>query len=122
MLIYGIAHFFKSKLKLFINSSKYFSLSFDGSLNRDMQKCQMDTNVRFWNKKSQLWKLVTLARNFLYGQMLKTCLMQYLNLFPILDMCHVPCAMDCPSVNWNTLEQVNDHLIKQDHNKTITRP
>ena len=48
IILYGLAPHFKSKLREAINSSIYYSLSFDESLNSVQQKCQMDLNVRFW--------------------------------------------------------------------------
>ena len=50
MILYGLAPHFKSRLREAINSSIYYSLSFDESLNYVEQKCQIDANVRFWNE------------------------------------------------------------------------
>ena len=50
MILYGLAPHFKSRLREAINSSIYYSLSFDESLNSVEQKCQFDVNVRLWNE------------------------------------------------------------------------
>ena len=34
-----------------VNQSPFFSISFDESLNSELQMCQMDVALRFWNKK-----------------------------------------------------------------------
>ena len=47
---YGLALHFKSKLIRAINSSIYYSLSFDENLNSVHQRCQMNLNVIFWNE------------------------------------------------------------------------
>ena len=49
MLLSGIAPHFKSILKKDINTSSFYSVSFDESLNSVIQKCQMDVNIRYWN-------------------------------------------------------------------------
>ena len=50
MILYGLAPHLKSRLREAINSSIYYFLYFDESLNSVEQKCQLDVNVRFWNK------------------------------------------------------------------------
>ena len=46
---YGIYPVFKGKLIDRIKLSQWFSVSFDESLNKEQQKCQMDVNIRYWN-------------------------------------------------------------------------
>ena len=50
MILYGLPTHVKSRPREEINSSIYYSLSFDESLNSLEQKYQMDVNVRFWNE------------------------------------------------------------------------
>ena len=47
MIIYGIYPAFKQKLKSMIDNSPWYSVSFDESLNKNQQKCQMDVNLRY---------------------------------------------------------------------------
>ena len=49
MIIYGLASYFKKELLKKINSSLFYSVSFDESFNSELQKCQMDINVRYWD-------------------------------------------------------------------------
>ena len=51
MIIYGIYPAFKQKLKVMTNVSPCYSVSFDESLNKNQQKCQMDVTLRHWNDK-----------------------------------------------------------------------
>ena len=34
-----------------VNQPPFFSISFEKSLNSELQMCQMDVALRFWNKK-----------------------------------------------------------------------
>ena len=54
MIIYGIAPTFKQKLRNMINTSPWYSVSFDENLNKEQQKCQMDINIRYWNDKRNI--------------------------------------------------------------------
>lgn len=54
MIMYGIYPVFKQTLKRMINGSSWYSLSFDESLNKDQQKCQIDVYIRFWNDKKDI--------------------------------------------------------------------
>ena len=47
IILYGLALHFRSKLREAINSSIYYSTSFDEILNSIQQKCQIDLNVIF---------------------------------------------------------------------------
>ena len=48
-ITYGIAPFFKSLLLQDIQSSPFFSVMFDESLNKMFQEEQMDVQIRYWN-------------------------------------------------------------------------
>ena len=51
-MLYGIAPEFKKMLFCYVNQSPYFSISYDESLNSELQMCQMDVALRFWNEKN----------------------------------------------------------------------
>ena len=51
MIIYVLAPYFKKKLLMKINFSLFYSVSFDESFNSELQKCQMDINVHYWDTK-----------------------------------------------------------------------
>ena len=50
-ILYGIAPELKKMLLHDVNYSSFFSISFDESLNSELQMCQMNTALRFWNEK-----------------------------------------------------------------------
>ena len=45
---------FKKKLKPLINSSEYFSISFNENLNWHMEHCQMDVNIQNWDAEKSI--------------------------------------------------------------------
>ena len=51
MIIYGLAPYLIKQLLKEINSASFYSVSFDDSLNSELQKCQIDVNVRYWDTK-----------------------------------------------------------------------
>ena len=51
MIIYVLAPYFKKELLKKINFSLFYSVSFDESFNSELQKCQMDINVHYWDTK-----------------------------------------------------------------------
>ena len=65
MIIYGIAPAFKQKLRSMITTSPWYSVSFDESLNKEQQKCQMDVNIRYWNDKRNIAETAYLDSQFL---------------------------------------------------------
>ena len=106
IILYGLAPHFKSKLREAINSSIYYSLSFDESLNSVQQKCQMDFNVRFWNESRNIVEIRFYDSKFLERPNAK-------NLFEsIKDASNgfrrenlLQLAMDRPNVNWEVLRK-----------------
>ena len=54
MIIYGLAPYFKIELLKKINSSLFYSVSFNESFNSELQKCQNDINVRYWDTKKNI--------------------------------------------------------------------
>ena len=54
MIICGLAPYFKKELLKKINSSLFYSLSFNESFNSELQKCQIDINVRYWDTKKNI--------------------------------------------------------------------
>ena len=52
-MIYGIASAFKKQLNE-INASPFYTVSFDESLNSQVQKSQMDVGMRYWNNRKKI--------------------------------------------------------------------
>ena len=68
MIIYGICPVFKQTLKGMINNSPWYSASFDESVNKSQQKCQMDVNLRYWNDENNIAETSYLDSKFLLRQ------------------------------------------------------
>ena len=49
-----------------INASDFFSLSFDESLNEEMQNCQMDLAITFLNNSTKLVESLCYGSKFLH--------------------------------------------------------
>ena len=60
-MLYGIAPEFKKQLIYDINASPFYTVSFDESLNSQMQMSHMHVGVRFGIIKRTLLKLTTLT-------------------------------------------------------------
>ena len=120
MILYEIVPYCKSELLKQINSSPFFSLLFDKSLNSMLQKCQMDVNIRFWNNETNI-----LETRYLYSQFLERPNAD--NLFQIIkdstsglnEANLLQLAMDGPDVNWLVLNKLDDMLIANGHEKTV---
>ena len=56
---WGLAPYFKDKLKKDINDWQFLFFSFDESLNQKTYKCHIDAALRCWNEKKKKFKLIT---------------------------------------------------------------
>ena len=120
LIIYGIFPAFKQKIKCTINDFPWFSISFDESLNRNLQKCQMDVNLRYWNNQKRVAETSCIDSQFVLrpnAANLKNVLVESLtgleeSKFPQL-------AMAGPRTNWNLMKKFDKQLIEKGHKKTI---
>ena len=120
MTIYGLAPYFKKELLKKINSSLFYSVSFDESFNSELQKCQMDINVLYWDTK----KNIAVTRYFDSAFLDRSNASNLLDSLqestkPLLGEKFLQLAMDGPNVNWNVLDGLDEQLIKNGHTKTI---
>ena len=120
MVIYGLAPYFKKELLKKINSSLFYSVSFDESFNSELQKCQMDITVHYWDTK----KNIAVTRYF------ESVFLDRPNASNLLDSLQestkplqgekfLQLGMDGPNVNWNVLDGLDEQLIENGHTKTI---
>lgn len=65
LLCFGIAPYFESQLDENLQNCKSYSISFDESLNKDLQKNQMDIHVRFWDHQKDAVATRYLTSEFL---------------------------------------------------------
>ena len=79
---YGIAPEFKQKLIFDINSSPFYSVTFDESMNSELQNYQMDVSTRFWNSDWGLVETHYYDSEFLWhpnAENLLSCLTDFIN-------------------------------------------
>ena len=110
-ILYGIALEFKRVLLYEVKSSPFFTVSFDESLNTDLQVGQMDVAVHFWNDKTGL------SETYFDSQFLRRSTSQNLfhSLYESMSQLEknklLQLAMDGPNVNWNILDLLDDKLV-----------
>ena len=119
-IIYGLAPYFKKELLKKINSSLFYSVSFDESFNSELQKCQMDINVCYWDTK----KNIAVTRYFDSAFLDRPNASNLLDSLqestkPLAGEKSLQLAMDGPNVNWNVLDGLDEQLIENGHTKTI---
>ena len=120
LINYGVAPYFKDTLLREINTSEFFSLSFDESLNKEIQSCQMDVGIRYWNHCTELVETCYYDSQFLHrpnaDELFQSLLLssQKLNPDKFLQL-----TMDGPNVNWKVLEKLDNHRIENDFTKTL---
>ena len=114
MIIYGLFPEFKKKLKSVINSSPWFTISFDES-HKDQQMCQMVINIRYLNgirAESSYFD-----SQFLYRPNALNFTNSLLASIDGLELCkflHLG-----PNTNWNVLNEVDKHLVGKGQNKIM---
>lgn len=108
---YGLGPYFQEELANKIRNSDFFAISFDESLNKVAQKCQMDLIVRFWNDEKLDTRYLTSC--FLDGATavdILTAFLAALNKFgiDIKKMIHI--SMDGPNTNLKFLKDLQVYL------------
>ena len=119
-MIYGIAPVFKKELLFDVNRSPFFTISFDESLNSELQMCQMDVALRFWNEKKGQAETKYYDSQFLSRPNAENLYAGLETSMKGLDKANLlQLAMDGPKVNWNVLSILNDKLESENFSKTI---
>ena len=120
MIVYGLYPALKAKQQTKIHASPWFSVSFDESLNRNQQKCQMDVNIRYWGGEKNVALSVYYDSRFILNPNAVNLTEELLNAIKDLDMgkfLHL--GMDGPNTNWNVLDLINDHQVANGFQKTL---
>ena len=86
MIVYGLYPALKAKQKTKIHASPCFSVSFDESLNRNQQKCQMDVNIRYWGGEKNVALSVYYDSRFILKLNAVNLTEELLNAIKDLDM------------------------------------
>ena len=119
-MLYGIDPEFKKQLIYDINASPFYTVSFDESLNSQVQMSQMDVGVRYWNNRKNIAETHYFDSKFMRQPNADVLLknldesISSLNRRQFLQL-----AMDGPQVNWNVLKLLDDKLVSENLCKTV---
>ena len=104
---FWLAPHFQDILKQKINNSDFFIVSFDESLNKSTQTCQMDLGIRFWNKEMMQVEVRYWNSKFL-GHAKHMDLVEHFNkALEGLDLSKIiQISMDGPNVNWCFFDEI----------------
>ena len=99
--MYLIAPGFKQNLIFAINYSPFYSVTFDESMNSELQICQMDGGIRFWNNDRGLVETRYYDSQFIRRPNAESLLSSLIDSINHLDSDKLlQLAMDGPNVNW----------------------
>ena len=113
-MLYGIAPEFKKQLIYDINASPFYTVSFDESLNSQVQMSQMDVGVRYWNNRKNIAETHYFDSKFMRQPNADVLLknldesISSVNRGQFLQL-----TMDAPQVNWNVLKLLDDKLVPE---------
>lgn len=102
---HGLLPYFRDSLAKDVKSSPFFSISFDESLNKALQKNQMDIQIRYWCPSSNIVKVRYWGFTFQYKTSAEVLTAALLEILKDLDMSKmIQLSMDGPTVNWLILK------------------
>ena len=115
LLCFGIAPYYESQLLEELNESRSYCISFDESMNKDLQQNQMDIHVRYWDRKKNMVVTRYLTSEFLRhcsASDLKDKLMEAIKKLSFPKVQQI--SMDGPNVNLKLLKELKSEM--QDEN------
>ena len=98
---FGLEPYFRNMLIYDVNTSPFFSISLDESLNECFQNCQMDVSLRYFNEKKNQADVRYFDSKFLGHPNAKNLLASLTQ--SIEKLCPnklIQLAMDGPATNW----------------------
>ena len=109
---YGLAPFYKEKLLSEIKKSPYYTIMFDESLNKILQKDQMDVYRRYWYGESNQVKTMYFDTRFFFRPNADTITKNICEVLkPLTKEEMINLGMDSPSTNWTVLRLIQDARI-----------
>ena len=119
MIVHGLYPALKTK-QTKINASPWFTVSFNESLNRHQQNCQMNVNIGCWAGEKNVAQSVYYDSRFLQRPNAVNIKEEILNAIKDLDMgTFLHPGMDEPNTNWNVLDLINSHQVANGFQKTL---
>lgn len=111
-ITYGLGPFFQSELARKVSNCDFFCISFDESLNKIVQSCQMDIIVRFWEADEIKTRYLTSC--FLGSSKASDILINFISSLQEngLDLQRLlSVSMDGPNVNLKFLNDLQAYLL-----------
>lgn len=126
VILFGLAPYFKEQLLRLLNDMRFFSVSFDESLNKVTQHSQMDLHVRFWqNDYNDAASEPPVKTAYFDSQFLLSCKATDLLQSFLAALKDVPVAkvlqvgMDGPNVNLAFFKLLNAHVENSNDGRII---
>lgn len=117
---HGLAPYFKDLLKERVLKSQWFSVSFDESLNKSIQECEMDLIIRFWDNISSDVQVRYWGSEFSGHATATDILKNFNESISGLDVSkQVQISMDGPSVNTKFLGEIKKERDESGISKLI---
>lgn len=110
-ICFGLTPFFQDKLLNYLRQLRFFTVSFDESLNKVTQSKQMDIIIRYWcSEKSQVRTrfLNSVFLGHSTSQDLIKAFKEALNGLSLHKIFQI--SMDGPAVNWKFLRELKDEF------------
>ena len=109
---HGIAPYMLQLLYKEIEFSPYYAVSFDESLNKSLQRGQMDILVIYWNADTNIAETRYLKSNFLGGANAEQILKRFEDCIARLKPQEILLiASDGPNINLKSLKQFSEKLV-----------
>ena len=103
-----------------INNSPWYSVSFDESLNKNQQTCQMDVKLRYWNDENNIAETSYLDSKFLLRPNAENLKCELVASITGLDMAKIlQLSLDGPNTDWNVLNLVSNHLVENGYKNLV---
>ena len=118
-ITYGLAPYVKELLMKKIQSSPFFVLSFDESLNIIIQKKQMDLQVRFWDNEKKKCTRYHGSKFVQRPNAKHFCDVLISSLKDLSAERLIQLSVDGPSTNWCVLQLLNDDREEKDIHSSV---
>ena len=119
-ILYRIPPKFKKQLIYGLNASPFYTVTFDESLNSQVQMSQMDVGVRYWNNRKNIAETCYFDLKFMRRPNADVLLKNLDESISSLNRgLFLQLAMDGAQVNWNVLKLLDDKLLPENLSKTM---
>ena len=117
---HGLGPYFREELKREASASEWYTVSFDESLNKTVQECEMDLLVRYWDNQTNNVQ-VRFWNSMFLGHSTATDLVQNFNegLAGMDPSKNIQISMDGPNVNLKFLETVKKEREETNLSKLV---